>query len=706
MEMMMMQTKPYAYTPQLKPQRNGAIEPTEVVKLLAETTQQVNDPEAINQLWKFVGSNETRNILISSGLLIAFRKKIQEAFQSVKDGIIAKQINIQNNPTIKDLGYLKEVSNYCRVLLPGAHIDETPEMMELAEKYYVGIESQFASNQNRRGVSIAKTANTNISGLWVKNADLPAQYGNYDVFLNPLRTAKNAWATYRLRKRIQAIETSRRDVQTGEKTFETVVKHKALRKQDNVEYLSQRISRSQEQTPQAYRDAERQNIRVRRHQGEGTIAKGTRISDTDWRDAVLYKANLEDAYLDLMDLSLADMRLINAKGATFKRTSLDDADLKGLDAPKSEWGGVNADYADVSFAYSTGIDSAYRLYKTPNLREAIFHHVITDPITFKLVPAQNTFDGADFRGVQLQGAQLIDFHAKWADFNVPEWLPATEEAKHVPLPAILREKPNSQWEAYDKPPVDFTGASMWNVNLEGSTFKGAQFKNVTTHNNYLTVHRVAPLGKELTGNEVPVLYNAWLRPYRTKAEAVNLKDANLENTTWDDTLLNRVAFDTTKVLEEDESKVNSTTLEPSFNFEGAVLDGANFSKAKFIVPNSNERVTVEEALAFKNRNFEAEKEQALNDAKQQVFMVDKCLLKDRAEQDFVKNKAKVVTLNRWLERIFGKAKSVNEETIFSQNEALNKDFIDTIQIRMPKNDQDKSNSNPFTKILNRFRKEH
>jgi hypothetical protein len=53
--------------------------------------------------------------------------------------------------------------------------------MELAEKYYVGIESQFASNQNRRDVSIAKTANTNISGLWVKNADLPAQYGNYDV---------------------------------------------------------------------------------------------------------------------------------------------------------------------------------------------------------------------------------------------------------------------------------------------------------------------------------------------------------------------------------------------------------------------------------------------------------------------------------------------------------------------------------------------
>jgi hypothetical protein len=31
-------------------------------------------------------------------------------------------------------------------------------MMELAEKYNVGI---------------AKTANTNISGLWVKNADLP-----------------------------------------------------------------------------------------------------------------------------------------------------------------------------------------------------------------------------------------------------------------------------------------------------------------------------------------------------------------------------------------------------------------------------------------------------------------------------------------------------------------------------------------------------
>jgi uncharacterized protein YjbI with pentapeptide repeats len=61
---------------------------------------------------------------------------------------------------------------------------------------------------------------------------------------------------------------------------------------------------------------------------------------------------------------------------------------------------------------------------------------------------------------------------------------------------------------------------------------------------------------------------------------VNLKETNLENTTWDDTVLNRYAFDESKALEEDETNVNSTKLEPSFNFEGAVLDGANFSRVK------------------------------------------------------------------------------------------------------------------------------
>jgi hypothetical protein len=153
------------------------------------------------------------------------------------------------------------------------------------------------------------------------------------------------------------------------------------------------------------------------------------------------------------------------------------------------------------------------------------------------------------------------------------------------------------------------------------------------------------------------------------------------------------------VLEEDESKVNSTTLEPSFNFEGANLNGANFSKAKFIVPKSKDEMTVEEALTFVDRDFKKEKKANLSEAKQEINLVDRVLMEDRAKRTCAQNESKKEALKKWMEALFGDVKSIDNNTTFSENQALNKDFRDEIQDRINKNDQNKPTANPFAKII-------
>jgi uncharacterized protein YjbI with pentapeptide repeats len=382
-------------------------------------------------------------------------------------------------------------------------------------------------------------------------------------------------------------------------------------------------------------------------------------------------------------------------------TTLTDADARGLVAPQSEWGGVNGDYANFSFAYSNALEPDYTFYVAPDFKEAIFHHVVTDPITFKNTPFHNSFDGANFRGAQFQKAKLIDFTARWADFSEPQWVPALSEGE---FPDVMK-RPSMEWEGYDKPPVDFTGAELWSVNFEGSDFTGAQFKDVTTHNHRLTVPVVVPNGvkPDKTKNEVAAQGLPWLRPYRQKVAPVNLTKSNLKNTQWEGTLLNRYAFDTTKVLEQDNAKVNSTELEPSFNFDGAFVDGADFSKARLIIPSSKKEITVEEAIQFVNQNHEEKRTKALEIAEKETLLVERLLIKDRAEKTFIQNMARTDEIKNVLDSLFKNVAGVNQNTLFTNDKELNEKFTQPIKDRIKKDEQPQPGTNPFATFLKRFK---
>jgi uncharacterized protein YjbI with pentapeptide repeats len=514
------------------------------------------------------------------GGTVALNKNIIELWKIFTERNKVKQKAIQENLNIADLTDLSKVTKFCEALPPITLENETPEKMQYAEEFITGIKAQLASGENQRGSSIAKTANANISGLWIKKADANAVYGDK-----------------KLEKQIRAIEASRVSYNKNGQPYKdkaTIVKHRKLVDENATIYLKSRVNRTNLPSLQEFRKIDGQQVkRVKRFQGERLKAQGSRLSDSDWRDAMLLRADFSGAYLELMDLALADLRLLKASGATFKRTTLTDADVKGLQAPKSEWGGVNGDYADFSFAYSTGVDKEYRLYKQSDLNGAIFHHVVTDPITFKYTPVRNSFDGADFRGAQFKETQLVDFTARWANFTRPTWKPL-ELVKSKAFKGLIPEAlkiPHSDWEAYDKQPVDFTGATFETVNLEGSNLSEARFANVQTTNHRLSIHKIVPNGQpprpEL--NEVSQVFTHWLRPFKQACPPVNLKDTNLKKTTWNDTVLNRKQY-------------QHNWLESSFDFAGAFSDEADFRKAKIIDPFRRNVFSIEDAIVQSETN--------------------------------------------------------------------------------------------------------
>jgi uncharacterized protein YjbI with pentapeptide repeats len=663
----------YSPAPNLQHQRSGAMDPdalrhaaAALHPLIAEVAQQVKGTNPLDQAWRLAGSNETRNIIVTSGLLLAFRKRIQEAFQTGREALKLIQRDIQNEPNQVDFDNLATVSTFCEALRPVPHSKETSDMVAMVSRFETANKSQYASNENRRGSGISKTSNVNVSGLWIKNFDLPAQYGEYKrLYANPFYGIQQYYRTYTLRNAIQRLDESQVD-KTGKKTRESIQEHLEQATLDKLLYSTQRIRRSNAVSPTAYRDAERDNIRVRRLQAQGLIGEGTKFSDCDWRGAVLYGANLKNAYLELMDLARADLRLIDAIGATFKRTDFIDADVKGLDARNSQWGGVNGDYADFSFAYSLGLEPDFNFYRTPHFENAVFHHVVTDPLTSKLLPVRNTFDGADFRGAQFTKAQLVDFTARYADFDKPVWAGGDTVGT-----SIL--KPSEEWQAYNPKPTDFANTQLGRVNLEGSRFKGARFHNVHAQNHIMTVQKVLPQAFLNTNNPtlLPATQNAWLRPYRTKVAPVNLKEAKLQETTWDDTLLNRYAFDESKAYEEDDAKVNSNVLEPAFVFDGAILDGANFSKAKILIRGLKDPITVEKALEMVFEDRPTLEQKMIQEAQYNNGVVDFVVGRFRYQQALKQRN----TIKQTLLDLFKHAQYNEEYPTFMENRVDNNEFI-------------------------------
>jgi hypothetical protein len=142
---------------------------------------------------------------------------------------------------------------------------------------------------------------------------------------------------------------------------------------------------------------------------------------------------------------------------------------------------------------------------------------------------------------------------------------------------------------------------------------------------------------------------------------------------WDDTLLNRCAFDERKVLEQDNGKVNSDVLENSFDFTGAFVDGADFSKAKLIVPSIKQEITVEEAL---KRIHQSEKkfENRLNQNVDLVTPMNRGIARENAKKRFDEKENRRNELKQILSTLFPASMSVTKKTKFSSNTLQNKDY--------------------------------
>jgi uncharacterized protein YjbI with pentapeptide repeats len=267
---------------------------------------------------------------------------------------------------------------------------------------------------------------------------------------------------------------------------------------------------------------------------------------------------------------------------------------------------------------------------------------------------QNSFDGADFRGAQFKNTKLMDFTARWAEFSAPVWKPHTQKLGILP-PYVYTEHP--EWLAYAKPPVDFSHAHMGRVNFEGSNLTGAKFVNVTTLPSRETVPASKPMDVpySVKRNEIPASATPWINPYTEACPPVNLKDTNLN-----DTVLNRSVH-----------KQNGT-LEPAFNFEGANLEGADFSKATIKLPYTPVETSVADAI----RNIA------------------------QAEAHGITNNP----LKQQLIDIFGKVGSVDEKTTFSKNKELNKEFLKKVKDRIERDDKDKPELNPFKQLISRIGK--
>jgi hypothetical protein len=136
-------------------------------------------------------------------------------------------------------------------------------------------------------------------------------------------------------------------------------------------------------------------------------------------------------------------------------------------------------------------------------------------------------------------------------------------------------------------------------------------------------------------------------------------------------------------LEEDDAKVNSNVLEPSFNFEGAVLEGADFSKAKLLVAGMKEPITVEEAI--KLCHVQKNKPQpVLSIPLLACASKEKGLLLQHAVAASLKQEEKVARIEEILNSIFTSNIQTDENTRFAKDEKINKDFCS--RFKKEKND--------------------
>ena len=158
-----------------------------------------------------------------------------------------------------------------------------------------------------------------------------------------------------------------------------------------------------------------------------------------------------------------------------------------------------------------------------------------------------------------------------------------------------------------------------------------------------------------------------------------------------------MAFDKSKVLEKDNSKVDSDVLENSFNFDGAFVDDADFSKAKLIIPSTKQVITVEQGIQFINRNHGEERKKALETAEKETLLVERFMMRDRVEKAFAKNMIQKKELQQAMEGFFGTIVYEKDLPKFMQDEKKNEKFIDLLEIK--KKDKEAEHESKFRRLF-------
>jgi uncharacterized protein YjbI with pentapeptide repeats len=511
----------------------------------------------------------------------ARRKGAIEVFETPRIQQLAKQAD----PTRKDLIILKEIGAFCKKEAINNPKKMTSEKRAMSHDLGVVLEGQSVSGENFRIAGESKTSHANISTLALSGVDIPIVYGSKETKndINALKNSRHETETLEdlLTPDKLVLEPYKSpDKKKVNALLRDIANHLTTRNANKQERMKNVYQRSKPTAYEVYQRQEAKNKPDKRLQLEEAKAHYTQVTDCDLAGGNLKQADFTEGLMILNNLELAQMERLKAPRSEWLRTSLVDADMRGVQAPHSRFYGMNLDYANLGVYFEDGIQKEDQVFQPTDLthsRLEPFDYNRRDKIYVKSI---NTMNGANLQGAQLQHSDWSGVTAFGADFSSPVY-PA-EKIDDPELKKLLRTPP--LWKRNAEHKTDLSHMKLRKCDFTGSNFTGAKLEGLKVPFFYKTLPDVGKHQgrKARTTPLVPLEYIRELRPVAFPNPAVVLEGANLSKTTWKETCLNR-------------AKIKQDIL-PSFIFKNANVSEADFSEARFFHPFTKQRLTMPEVV--------------------------------------------------------------------------------------------------------------
>lgn len=309
----------------------------------------------------------------------------------------------------------------------------------------------------------------------------------------------------------------------------------------------------------------------------GLDLSGALLVNTDFTGAVLSGCNLTGAHMSGANFSGASLNGVIANGADFTNTSLYQADMSTSKFQQANFtgagfGGANISGCDFTGATLMNLETTMDQDKTFTNSKG---QAVTIPQASYLDLRNSNLMSVNFSNAKLSGINLsnsilngvnfsgatLDANADLSNVNNPQVL-STMTGVTLTTPAIILNNANLQ------------SANLTNLNIKNSQFNGTDFTNANLSNVDLSGVYLPDLNIKLTGANFSGANLTGDNLVGQDLTGVNFTDANLTST----------GFGNLKSVNFTNANLTGATF-TSGTIDSSIFDGANLSKATFVVMN-------------------------------------------------------------------------------------------------------------------------